>query len=64
MPTYDYICKNKNCKHEWSFEQKITEQAIKTCPLCKKEAAQRLISGGTGFQLIGSGWAKEGYSSK
>lgn len=58
MPTYEYTC--TNCKHEWEVEQKITEQPIKKCPKCHNEA-KRLISGGIGFQLIGSGWAKEGY---
>jgi len=62
MPTYEYKC--LNCDHEWEQDQKITEPAVKKCPQCKELKAKRLISGGTGFQLVGGGWAKEGYSTK
>lgn len=60
MPTYEYVC--TNCKHEWTEEQKITEPALQKCPECDNETAKRLISGGTGFQLIGERWGKTGYS--
>jgi len=59
--TYEYLC--SDCKHEWEEDQKITEDPKKTCPKCNKETAQRLVSGGQGFQLKGGGWYKEGYSS-
>lgn len=62
MPTYEYVC--ESCDHEWEVEQKITAPVIKTCPKCKKRKAKRLVSGGQGFQLQGSGWASEGYSKK
>jgi putative FmdB family regulatory protein len=62
MPTYEYEC--TNCKHAWDIEQKISDATIKTCPKCKKKSAKRLISGGGGFQLRGSNWAKDGYAGK
>ena len=58
--TYEYVC--KSCKATWESDQKITESALTDCPECGKPEAQRLISGGTGFQLMGGGWADSGYS--
>lgn len=58
--TYEYKC--TKCKAEWELEQKITEDALKICPYCGKEAAKRLISNGGGFRLKGGGWANTGYS--
>lgn len=57
--TYEYFC--KNCKHEWEIEQKINDPKITQCPKCQQESAQRLVSGGQGFQLKGGGWASENY---
>jgi putative FmdB family regulatory protein len=57
--TYEYEC--KDCGHKWEAEQKITERPLRRCPKCGYPAAKRLVSGGTGFSLKGSGWAKDGY---
>ncbi len=57
--TYEYKC--RGCGHEWEEEQKITDNPVETCPACNKKEAQRLVSGGQGFQLKGGGWAREGY---
>ena len=59
MITYEYSC--EPCKHTWEEEQKINDPKITTCPKCKKETAVRLVSGGTGFTLNGSGWFRDGY---
>lgn len=56
--TYEYEC--KKCGHQWEDDQKITEPPVKICPVCGEESAKRLISGGTGFSLLGSGWYKKG----
>jgi putative FmdB family regulatory protein len=56
--TYEYRC--IACGYKWEAEQKITEEPLKECPECKKETAKRLVSGGQGFQLKGSGWFKSG----
>ncbi|MCK9567355.1 zinc ribbon domain-containing protein [Candidatus Pacearchaeota archaeon] len=61
MPTYEYCCVNHDCNNEWEKESKITEDAEKICPKCGQETAKRLVSGGQGFQLKGSGWFKDGY---
>lgn len=61
MPTYEYECTNQNCKHQWEIEGKITSPAEKVCPQCEQETAKRLVSGGQGFQLCGSGWFRDGY---
>jgi putative FmdB family regulatory protein len=60
MPTYEYLC--KACQHEWAVEQRITEDAIKVCPSCRKPQAQRQISAGN-FILKGGGWYADLYSS-
>jgi putative FmdB family regulatory protein len=57
--TYEYLC--ENCEHTWEEDQKITAERITTCPKCGQETAKRLVSGGQGFQLQGSGWFKDGY---
>jgi putative FmdB family regulatory protein len=57
--TYEYVC--TECEHEWLQEQKISEKPIELCPKCEKSSAKRQISGGTGFQLKGSGWFRDGY---
>lgn len=41
----------------------VAEILVRWHCLCGKPEAKRLISGGTGFRLIGKGWASDGYSS-
>lgn len=60
MPTYEYVC--DACGNEWELEQRITEDAVKKCPACKKQKARRAISGGN-FMLKGGGWYADLYSS-
>jgi putative FmdB family regulatory protein len=60
MATYEYEC--TACKHLWEQEQSIKDEPIKKCPACKKQKAKRMISK-TNFQLVGGGWASEGYKS-
>lgn len=60
MPTYEYKCKEESCSHKWEETQSIKESATTKCPKCKKETAQRLISGGVGFVLKGGGWFGSG----
>ncbi|MBL7661295.1 zinc ribbon domain-containing protein [bacterium] len=57
MPTYEYRC--DKCG-EFEFVQKISEDALKTCPTCGAKV-ERLLSGGA-FHLKGSGWYKTDYS--
>lgn len=57
--TYEYEC--RGCQHAWTAEQRITEDAVKTCPACGTDQAVRLISGGA-FRLVGAGWSADNYS--
>lgn len=61
MPTYLYRC--ENCDKEFEAFHSIKEQ-LTECPECHKENSppKRLISGGNGFILNGSGWARDNYS--
>lgn len=58
--TYEYACENESCHHIWEAEQKISEPPLEECPKCHQQTAKRLVSGGTGFTLVGSGWFKTG----
>ena len=60
MPTYEYVC--TSCGHAWEAEQRITEDALKTCPKCAADTAKRQVSGGN-FILKGGGWYSDLYSS-
>jgi putative FmdB family regulatory protein len=60
VPTYDYQC--QKCGFEFEREQRITEDAIKTCPKCKSRQAKRLLSA-PNFILKGGGWYADGYGS-
>lgn len=60
MPTYEYEC--MACHHTWETMQNIKDEPMKDCPECHQPEAKRLVSGGTGFQLQGKGWAADGYS--
>jgi len=56
--TYVYVC--DACQLEWEQEQRITEEPVKVCPQCKKQAVRRLIVSGN-FVLKGKNWARDGY---
>ncbi len=61
MPTYDYEC--DACGHEWELFQRITEDAIKQCPECKKKKARRLFGTGAAVMFKGSGFYETDYRS-
>jgi putative FmdB family regulatory protein len=71
MPTYLYECPVHG---EFEHQHSIND-ALEVCPLCQAENSElqdgekrepqkvkRLIAGGSGFILNGSGWAKDNYS--
>lgn len=62
MPTYEYLC--LTCSKEFETEQSIKAPVGAECPHCKVNCTNRLVSGGTGFSLKGSGWAADNYASK
>ncbi len=43
------------CGHEMEAIQKMSDDPMKDCPICKKSSLKKLISA-TGFRLKGSGW--------
>lgn len=53
MPIYEYQC--GSCEHRMEALQKISDDALVTCPECGKEALNKLISA-SGFRLKGDGW--------
>ena len=60
MPTYQYHC--PECGHDFEEFQSITEEPIETCPSCG-EKPHRVISGGAGFVLKGTGFYATDYRS-
>jgi putative FmdB family regulatory protein len=61
MPTYGYRC--SQCKHTFEEMQKITADALKTCPECKKDTLCREVGGGVGLSFKGSGFYINDYAS-
>ena len=61
MPTYDYEC--DACGHSWELFQKITDDAVKSCPECKKKKARRLFGTGAAVVFKGSGFYQTDYRS-
>lgn len=53
MPIYEYLC--DGCGHEMELIQKMSDDPMKDCPICKESKLKKLISA-TGFRLKGSGW--------
>ncbi len=60
MPVYEYAC--TKCGHEFEAAQRITDEPIKTCPVCRARKVKRLISQ-TSFVLKGGGWYSDLYAS-
>lgn len=58
MPTYQYQC--EGCGHEFEEFQRISEDPLDTCPKCGGKA-HRIITGGAGFLLKGSGFYTTDY---
>jgi len=53
MPTYQYLC--SHCSYEFEEFQSITEAPVAVCPQCG-QTPHRIITGGSGFLLKGSGF--------
>ena len=60
MPIYEYKC--KACNREFEYQQRMSDPDKTDCEACGKAELDRLISR-TAFQLKGSGWYKDLYSS-
>ena len=53
MPIYEYRC--NECGFQKEHLQKMSDDALTTCPSCGKESYTKLLSA-AGFQLKGNGW--------
>lgn len=60
MPTYVYHC--NDCGHDFEEYQSIIEKPLEVCPSCKGRI-ERVISGGAGFLLKGTGFYQTDYRS-
>ncbi len=60
MPIYEYVC--DACGHELEALQKISEDPLRTCPECAKEALRKKVSAAA-FRLKGSGWYETDFKS-
>lgn len=60
MPLYDYKC--TKCGHIFEVQQKISEEPLKYCPICKG-TIKRLISP-AGIIFKGSGFHVTDYGKK
>ena len=60
MPTYVYEC--TKCEKQFEIVQKITDTPKKRCPSCRGKVF-RVISGGGGIILKGSGFYVTDYRS-
>lgn len=61
MPIYEYQC--SKCQKVTEVWQKVSDPAPKTCKHCGGKKLKKIVSQ-TAFQLKGSGWYKDLYSSK
>ena len=61
MALYEYVC--KECEHKFTHRQSINDDSLPECPECGGEV-KRIISGGSGFILKGSGFYETDYKSK
>ncbi len=60
MPTYQYRC--PNCENEFEEFQSIIDAPLDKCPKCGQKP-KRIITGGVGFLLKGSGFYTTDYRS-
>lgn len=61
MPIYEYRC--DGCGHEMELIQKMSDDPMKDCPVCKESKLKKLISA-AGFRLKGSGWYETDFKNK
>lgn len=61
MPTYDYVC--TSCGHQFEQFQKMTDDHLKTCPKCQKDALKRKIGRGAAVIFKGAGFYCNDYHS-
>lgn len=55
MPTYEYEC--TACGHDLEVVQRMSDDRLTDCPVCKQAALRKKISA-SAFHLKGGGWYK------
>ena len=58
MPTYEYLC--ESCGYKFEKFQKMSDEALKECPECRK-VLKRLIGAGMGIIFKGKGFYATDY---
>jgi len=58
MPIYEYEC--NFCGHKLDKIQKFSDDPITTCPECREEKLEKVISA-PGFRFKGDGWHETDY---
>lgn len=43
MPTYVYQCDNEKCEHSFEQIQRMADNALVKCPICKKKSLHRVF---------------------
>jgi putative FmdB family regulatory protein len=61
MPTYEYICNNADCLHDFEIFQSMKDDALTICPLCNQPTLRRKIGSGAGIIFKGSGFYETDY---
>ena len=61
MPTYEYICENADCQHEFETFQSMKADALTICPECNQPTLKRKIGLGAGIIFKGSGFYETDY---
>jgi putative FmdB family regulatory protein len=59
MPIYGYRC--SSCGHEFEIQQKMSDEALKTCPKCEGKLTKILYP--TGIVFKGSGFYTTDYKA-
>jgi len=61
VPIYEYQC--DRCNHKLEIIQKISDEPLRFCPECGKQALRKLISS-VSFRLKGTGWYETDFKNK
>ena len=64
MPTYEYLCHNSDCSHEFETFQSMRDDALVDCPACGQPSLRRKIGLGAGIIFKGSGFYETDYKRK
>ncbi len=64
MPTYEYICHNEDCGHEFEIFQSMKDNSLTDCPQCSSPTLKRKIGIGAGIIFKGSGFYETDYKRK